>query len=173
MKSIVLFATRHGNTRRVAETIGVALERYGTVQVLSLVDAGAPPDDTDLVLIGGPTEAHGLTPEVDEYFTRLPAGCLVDVMAAAFDTRLNWPHFVSGSAANAIARRLEMAGAEVLRPQGSFLVTMAPELRPGELARASDWGLDIGERAAATVARRHVATASGSAAAGVTRGGAS
>jgi hypothetical protein len=80
-------------------------------------------------------------------------------MAAAFDTRLNWPHFVSGSAADAIARRLEMAGAEVLRPQGSFLVTMKPELRPGELARASDWALDIGERAAATVARRHAAAA--------------
>ena len=29
MKSLVLYATRHGNPRRVAETIGVALERYG------------------------------------------------------------------------------------------------------------------------------------------------
>lgn len=159
MKSIVLFATRHGNTRRVAETIGVALERYGTVQVMGLVDAGTPPEDVDLLIVGGPTEAHGLTPDVDAYFSRLPAGGLENVMAAAFDTRLNWPHFVSGSAADAIARRLEMAGAEVLRPQGSFLVTMKPELRPGELARASDWALDIGERAAATVARRHAAAA--------------
>jgi hypothetical protein len=73
---------------------------------------------------------------------------------------------VSGSAADAIARRLEMAGAEVLRPQGSFLVTMKPELRPGELARASDWALDIGERAAATVARRHAAAAVPTAAGG-------
>jgi hypothetical protein len=40
-------------------------------------------------------------------------------------------------------------------------VTVTPELRPGELARASDWALDIGERAAATVARQRVATTSG------------
>ena len=161
MKSLILYATRHGNTRRVAETIGVALERYGSVQVLPLADAGVPPADVDLVLVGGPTEGHGLTPEVDAYFSGLPECCLEDVMAAAFDTRLNWPRFASGSAADAIARRLEMVGAEVLRPQGSFLVTMTPELRPGELARASDWALDIGERAAATVARQRVATTSG------------
>jgi hypothetical protein len=91
-------------------------------------------------------------------------------MAAAFDTRLNWPRFASGSAADAIARRLEMVGAEVLRPQGSFLVTMKPELRPGELARASDWGLDIGERAAASVVRRHSVVPEAQAAAGAAAG---
>jgi flavodoxin len=167
MKSIVLFATRHGNTRQVAEAIGVALERYGSVAVSALLDAPAPADDVDLVLVGGPTEAHGLTPDVDHYFERLPAGCLEGVMAAAFDTRLKWPRFASGSAADAIARRLEMAGADVLRPQGSFLVTTKPELRPGELARASDWALDVGERAAGSVARRG-ATVAGSAGAGGT-----
>ena len=162
MKSLVLFATRHGNTRRVAETIGVALERYGSVGVRGLADAEpALAEGADLVLVGGPTEAHGLTPEVDAFFERLPENGLEHVMAAAFDTRLNWPHFVSGSAADAIARRLEMAGAEVLRPQGSFLVTMTPELRPGELARASDWALDIGERAAGTIARRLITVPSG------------
>jgi flavodoxin len=154
MKSLVLYATRHGNTRRVAEAIGIALERYGSVTTSLIGPAVKIPPDTDLVVVGGPTEAHGATPELREFMDGLPAAALDDVMSAAFDTRLNWPHWASGSAAEAIASRLDEAGAEVLRPFGSFLVTMEPHLRDGELARASDWALDLGERAAATVVRR-------------------
>ena len=152
MKSLVLYATRHGNTRRVAETIGVALERYGSVTVSELAHAPAL-DDVDLLLVGGPTEGHGPTPEVTRYLEAMPSGSLHGVLAAGFDTRLKWPHFLSGSAGDVISHRLEVAGADVLRPEGSFLVTMEPRLRYGELARASDWALDIGERAAGILAR--------------------
>ena len=155
MKSLVLYATRHGNTRMVADTIGIALQRYGDAVVRGIDQADAFRADVDLVVIGGPTEAHGATPEVKRYIELLPAGAMDDVMAAAFDTRLKWPQWASGSAAESIAQLLEEAGVVVLKPLGSFLVTMEPHLREGELARASDWALDLGERAAGTVARRH------------------
>jgi flavodoxin len=163
MKSLVLYATRHGNTQLVANTIGIALERYGSVEVTPLAEARERLD-CDLLVVGGPTEGHGPTPEVEHYLKALDPHALRGLMAAAFDTRLKWPRFISGSAAGTIAQRLDAAGAEVLWPPGSFLVTMEPRLRLGELARASDWALDIGERAAGTVARRHAVRPVGSAA---------
>jgi flavodoxin len=166
VRSLVLYATRHGNTHRVAEAVAVALGRYGPAETRrigerGLTPADAVPADVDLLVIGGPTEAHGATPEVAAFIEQLPAGALMDVMTAAFDTRLNWPHWASGSAGEAIAQLLEAADATVLRPLGSFLVTMEPDLRNGELARASDWALELGERAAATVIRRHAMVQAG------------
>ena len=152
MKSLVVYATRHGNTEKVADTIGVALERYGTVTVSELEHAPSV-EDVDLLVVGGPTEGHGPTPEVTRYLEAMAPGSLYGVLAAGFDTRLKWPQFLSGSAADVISHRLQVAGADVLRPEGSFLVTMEPRLRYGELARASDWALDIGERAAGMLAR--------------------
>ena len=59
----------------------------------------------------------------------------------AFDTRLNKPVLLVGSAARGIARRRRQHGyAPAAAPQ-SFLVEGAPgPLRAGELERAADWG---------------------------------
>ncbi len=144
MKSLVIYATRTGNTRRVAEAIATELTLRGDVDVVPIAETRArPPDDVDLVVIGGPTEQHAATPDVVAFFDRLPANALSGLLAAAFDTRLSWPRWLSGSAATRIADSLHRAGARVVLPPESFIVSRKPALEPGELERAADWAREL------------------------------
>lgn len=144
MKSLVVYVSHKGNTQRVAEAIGNVLAASGTVDVLPVEEA--PPimeEDVDLLVIGGPTEGHGMTSEMSDFLDRLDVASVRGRAVAAFDTRVNWPRILSGSAADGIARRLETAGAMVIEPQGSFIVSNEPELLPGELERAMEWAESV------------------------------
>jgi flavodoxin len=147
MNAVVLYATRSGNTRRVAEAIAEGLGAAGPVDV-QCVDAGpgAIPADADLVVLGGPTEGRHMTPQMLEFIARLPAESVRGRAAAAFDTRVDWPRWLSGSAADDIRRELERRGARGPIPSESFIVTMKPEIRPGELDRARAWGASLAVR---------------------------
>jgi hypothetical protein len=89
-----------------------------------------------------------VTPPVVEFFDRLAPGSLRGIPAAAFDTRLDWPRLLSGSAASKIAERLRQEGARLIQPEGSFLVSRKPELERGELERASAWALALADELA-------------------------
>ena len=146
MKSVVVYGSRSGNTRRIAEAIAVALEEYGPVRILAAEDASATVwDHCDLLIVGGPTEGRHATPPVRAFFDRLPAHALRGLDAAAFDTRLDWPRLLSGSAATMIRRCLTDAGANVVVPAESFKVTQKPSLRYGEIERAPIWARTVAE----------------------------
>lgn len=156
MRSVVVYGSRSGNTRRIAEAIAAALEAFGPVRILAAEDASATVwDHCDLLVVGGPTERRHMTPPVDAFFGRLPVGALRGIRAAAFDTRLPWPRVLSGSAATGIARRLRDAGADVVVPPESFKVSQRPRLLYGEFERAPLWA-----RAVADAARRSPASTS-------------
>ena len=80
-----------------------------------------------------------MTPDMRSYLDRLDAASVRARPVAAFDTRVNWPRLLSGSAASGIAKRLEAAGARLVAPEGSFIVDTQPDLLPGELDRARAW----------------------------------
>jgi flavodoxin len=143
MRSLVVYVTHKGNTQRVAEAIAEVLREKGQVQLLPAEEAPASFGEVDLLLVGGPTEGHGMTPEQRAYLDRIEAGSLRGRAVAAFDTRLKWPRLLSGSAADGTAERLEAAGARVIGPQGSFLVSTEPALLDGELQRARAWAATI------------------------------
>jgi flavodoxin len=153
MNSIVIYGSRTGNTRRIAETIAGVLRQRGEVQLLLAEDA--PPTvsrDADLLVVGGPTEGHTMTPAVLRCLDGMGSAGLRGVMAAAFDTRVRWPRWLSGSAAAAIARTLRRHGARVIGPEGSFIVTMrGPALEPGELERATSWAAALAEATSAAL----------------------
>ena len=98
MRSLVVYVTHKGNTQRVAEAIAEVLREKGQVQLLPAEEAPASFDEVDLLLVGGPTEGHGMTPEQRAYLDRIEAGSLRDRPVAAFDTRLKWPRRLSSSA---------------------------------------------------------------------------
>jgi flavodoxin len=148
LKILVTYATRHGNTRRIAEAVAHALEARGDVRLVPVEELTMVGADVDLFVVGGPTEGHGMTPPVVAFFDRLGPGALRGISAAAFDTRLDWPHLLSGSAAAGIAKRLRQEGARMMEPEGSFLVSRKPELEPGELERASAWALTLADQLA-------------------------
>lgn len=144
MRSVVIYGSRSGNTRRVAEAISGALEPYGPVTLVPVEEASATVwDHCDLLIVGGPTEGRHATPPVHAFFERLPAHALRGIDAAAFDTRLDWPLLLSGSAAGQIRRWLIEAGANMVASPESFHVRSRPELCDGELERAPIWARKI------------------------------
>ncbi|MGD8683016.1 MAG: flavodoxin domain-containing protein [Chloroflexota bacterium] len=146
MRSTIVYGSRSGNTRRVARAIADALAPYGPVEVVAAEHASATVwDHCDLLVVGGPTEGRHATPPVRAFFDRLPAHALRGLLAAAFDTRLDWPRVLSGSAAREIRRHLVEAGATMLVPPESFLVSSRPKLQDGELERAAVWARRVAE----------------------------
>ena len=145
MKSIVIYASRYGNTQRIAEAITEALQTHGEAQLFP-ADEALPvlPKGVDLVVIGGPTEVHRMTKPVVRLFERMERGMLQGMAAAAFDTRLRGSRLLTGSAGSGVARKLRRAGARLIVPEASFFVksradSEQPELEPGELERAAVW----------------------------------
>jgi flavodoxin len=148
MNSVVIYASRYGNTRQVAEAIAAELQSWGAAQVFAIEQASLSlPAGTNLIVVGGPTEVHGMTYPVRDFFAVMAPGAFGTIAAAAFDTRLKAPTWVSGSAAIAIEHRLRRAGAHLLVPSESFFVERAegsasdepPHLLAGEMERATRW----------------------------------
>ena len=146
MKIVVIYATRSGNTKRVADAVAGVLGERGTVEIHSVDDAPRDLRDFDLVVIGGPTEAHGMTPLMKGYLDAIDAASVKDRPCAAFDTRLAWPRVLAGSAAEGIARWLREHDASVVASPESFIVSMKPELQPGELEHAHRWARAIAQQ---------------------------
>lgn len=140
MKIAVVYGSRSGNTRLIAETVAEALRPRGDVALLS-AEAAELPLGTELLIVGGPTEGHQMTPPVKAFLDRLPR--LQGIQVAAFDTRLRWPIWLSGSAARGIADRLHDLGGVLVAEPESFLVSREPKLYPGEADRARAWALAL------------------------------
>lgn len=154
MRSLVIYASRYGNTQRIAEAIADALHARGEVELLPADEAPAvTPEGIDLIVIGGPTEGHRMTPPLVQLFAGMPRGSLRGKAAAAFDTRIQIARWLSGSAAVGISRKLRRLGARMIAPEESFFVAWradhakdeAPELLAGELARARVWAASLAD----------------------------
>ena len=141
MKTLVVYGSRYGNTEKVAVAISAGLRSTGAVDLLSVEKAQAVRlHDYDLVVVGGPTEAHGATEPITEYIDEI-GDAFSGITVATFDTRLRWPKWMSGSAADSVASQLESFGANLVIPPISFIVAGKPAvLEPGELERAEAWG---------------------------------
>jgi flavodoxin len=149
MNALVVYDSVYGNTEQVARAIGAALAAHGPSEVRPVAQAEPIPPGTDLLVIGGPTHAHGMDKSLRTYLDRLPADAVSGVAVAAFDTRLGWPVVLSGSAARGIAKRLGRMGGRVLVEPGSFVVKGGEgPLAEGELARATRWAEELAAAAA-------------------------
>jgi hypothetical protein len=157
MRAWIVVESSFGNTREIAGAVAEGLGRYMTVDVRDVGDApGTVDDDVDLLVVGGPTHALGMSrPGTRGDAARqagLPAAADVGVrewlesgptgirQVAAFDTRID-KKWVPGSAAHGIAKRLRRLGGTLVAKPESFRVTGTPgPLAGGELDRARRWG---------------------------------
>ena len=168
-RALVIYESMYGNTEQIARAIGEGLAERMQVDV---VEVGVAPTtlaaDVGLVVVGGPTHAFGMSRPgtrvsaakeaesplvssgigVREWLEALeqPAEPLV---AAAYDTHVDHPKLLRhvGSAAAAIAKRLEKLGIEAVAEPEHFWVAGTPgPLRDGELQRAHDFGRSLTER---------------------------
>ncbi len=144
MKALVIYDSKFGNTKLLASEISHVLSEYGEVNMVYAPEVDPTIfESVDLLVVGGPTQAHGLSPDMKQLLEDIPSG---DKMgggpsALAFDTRLDWPTWLSGSASSKIAHALEKLGYTLLAPPESFTVkgTSVPELLEGEKDRARAW----------------------------------
>ena len=62
MKSVVIYDSQFGNTQALAEAIAAELKAAGAVEVENARTGPVElPSDVVLVVVGGPTQAHGVT----------------------------------------------------------------------------------------------------------------
>ncbi len=165
VRAVVIYESMFGCTRAIADAIARGLSTAVEVQLVRAADVTPETlHGISLVVVGAPTQGHGLPrsttrrgaldyvrksdelvklePGADSAagvrewlatFRELPIG------AAAFDTKVDGPTFLTGRASRGIARRLKSRGALLIAPAESFLVNKN-KLLPGELQRACQWG---------------------------------
>jgi hypothetical protein len=176
MKAVVVYESMYGNTHLVADAIASGL-REGSLEDVTVV----PIDDAeeslvagaDVVVVGGPTHAHGMSrpstrraavdaarkPESDlvldddaegpglrDWFDSLAK---LATNAAAFDTRVKIPAPLSGRASKGIAKRLRQHGCTLVVEPESFLVTKENHLVDDEAEHARTWGVRLADAMAA------------------------
>jgi hypothetical protein len=168
MQAVVVYESMYGNTHLIADAIGAGLGTAFDVSVVPVSQASsAVLDGADLVVIGGPTHAHGmsrastrkgavqaadkpaspLTVEPDALGPGLREwlGSLgrYAARAAAFDTRVHGPAALTGRASKGIAHVLRAHGFDLVAEPESFLVTKQDRLEPQETDRAREWGAKL------------------------------
>jgi flavodoxin len=150
MESLVVYDSKFGNTKKVAEAIADGLAGHGPVRLLGLDKL--PPQNlgpVDLLFIGGPTQAHAMTARMRQFVDTLSAGPANGMAVASFDTRLRMPAVISGSAAKTIARKLRRGGVRIFAAPESFFVRGSPpQLEEGETERAANWAKSVVDRLA-------------------------
>lgn len=174
MRSVVVYESMYGNTHLIAEAVGAGLRAAGDSEVVPVEKADlALARGADLLVVGGPTHAHGMTraqtrvaavaaaekpgagltvdpdaegPGLRDWLDGTEAlGCAV----AAFDTRFDLPAAITGRASKGIAKRLRHLGGHLVADPESFFVSRQSHLEPDEEDRARSWGVEL----AASVSR--------------------
>ena len=168
MRAVVVYESMYGNTHQVADAIGAGLKSAFDVSVVPVSEVSAAVlADADLVVVGGPTHAHGMSrastrkaaveaadkpvgglkvepdaagPGLREWFDSLGH---YEVKAAAFDTKMHGPAALTGRASRGVTRLLRAHGFDVVAEPESFLVTKQDRLDPEETTRARDWGTKL------------------------------
>lgn len=170
MRAVVVYESMFGNTHLVADAVAKGLGESGEVEVMPVGQVSeAVIDAADLVVVGGPTHAHGMsrvnTRKGAPSYTEKPGSDLSlepgfespglrdwlgslaehDTKAAAFDTRFKAPAALTGQASKGIARALRSHGFEIVGQPESFFVDKQSHLKSGEEARAQRWGAHLAD----------------------------
>jgi flavodoxin len=138
MNSLVIYDSNFGNTKMIAEAIGMGL---GASSRVIFVKAVKKDDlqDVQLLVIGSPINGWRATKEIQKLLADLQKSNHTGLRVAAFDTRMKV--FYSGNAARRIAQDLEKTGAKlILPPEGFYVKGKSGPLVASERARAEHWG---------------------------------
>jgi flavodoxin len=156
MKAMVVYDSTYGNTGKIAEAIGKALDPQEDVEVVRVGEV--KPEQLaglTLLIVGSPTQRFNPTGATTRFLKGIPKNGLEGVKVAAFDTRFTESKIeqirilaffvrIFGYAAKPIADRLEKKGAELaVPPEGFYVDDTEGPLLEGELERAAGWAKKI------------------------------
>jgi Flavodoxin len=176
MDVLIIYESLYGNTQAIAGAIADGLREAAEADVAVVAAPQVSGDrlvTAGLLVIGGPTHVHGMTsarsrqaaqrdaakhhlPEPDvtqpamrDWFDDIAPGD--GRRAAAFDTRIDKPKILTGSAAHGIADRLRRHGYDVVDEQSFLVEGTAGPIHEGELDRAHAWGRTLAARVTTAV----------------------
>ena len=146
MNALVVYYSKFGNTKRVAEAIAETWQSAGSIRVMSADQLTASDiNNVDLLVVGTPTHLANLPKELRPILKALPKRVLKGVRVAAFDTsyKMNW--FVNlFTAAKPLNRKLrQLGGKQIVPPKSFFVVEKQGPLYEGEIERAKTWAETI------------------------------
>jgi flavodoxin len=153
MKTLIVYFSKFGNTKKVAETIAETMARAGDAHAISIDQLTASDlDQVDLVVMGSPTHYQNLPKAVRSVLKALPRGILVGKSVAAFDTSLEmWGPLMLLTAAHRLLPILrKLGGKRVVKPETFFVEKSDSQyegeidlLYDGEIERAKEWAVAI------------------------------
>lgn len=159
MNTLVVFDSQFGNTEKIARQIAQTLAAFGSARAIRVTEVG--PNElagVELLVVGSPTQAWNTTSAMKDFFTHLKPELARELVFAVFDTRVDKPRLITGSAAYTMAKQLKRLGVTMLLKPECFLVTgMEGPLAVGETNRAAAWALTLHDEFEARVEPRVMA----------------
>jgi flavodoxin I len=156
MDCLIVYDTVYGNTEQVARAIADALTPAHSVRLIRADQiVRLDTSSIDLLIAGGPTHRHRISPKIAAVLKATPRGALKGIKVVAFDTRYRMAAWLSGSAASDIARHLRKLGGSLqASPESFFMERDVPprgekrrhnleRLEAGEIERAAKWIVEI------------------------------
>jgi flavodoxin len=151
MNTVVIYFSKFGHTRRIADTIAEVFSSAGSVELMAH-DKVEPEHlvKANLVVMGTPTHRMNMPEVVRPFFDRLPRRILRGKAVAAFDTSYkmadrNSPAWLARfTAAPKLARKLRRLGGKCSAPPETFFVKdREGPLYEGEIQRAGRWATSL------------------------------
>lgn len=151
-EKLVIYDSFFGNTAKIAEAIGEALD---DTRVIKVSDASHTDlENVKVLFVGSPTRIFRPSPAIMSFLRGLEKNTLSGVKGAVFDTRIPIDQTDSGFlkmlikilgyADAKIAKALTKAGADLaLELEGFGVSGTEGPLIEGELERAQDWARKI------------------------------
>ncbi len=152
MKTLVVYFSKFGNTKRIAEAIAEVMRQAGEARAVSIDQLAASDlEGVDLVVVGSPTHGFTVPPEVRSAFEALSQGILAGKSVAVFDTTVKpWPLRLMRASPKLLRQLQKLGGKPIVRAQTFFVQTRNPQksgeidlLLEGELDRARKWAGEI------------------------------
>jgi flavodoxin len=141
MKTLVLFDSNLGNTKKIAETIAGELGNNTEVKSIDGLDKQQW-QGVDFLIVGSPIIGWKPTERMQGFLNGLKVGELNGIKATTFDTRVKL--FIHGDAKEKLAKKLQSLGAEIFTESQAFYVKgKQAYLLEGEIERAKEWAKTI------------------------------
>lgn len=152
MKTLIVYDSYYGNTKKMAEELKKGIE--GEVVVLNASDAIKENiKEVDYLIIGSPTRAFSATSNIKKFIKNNKKTNFDKMKIAVFDTRMNVDEapkilkFLAskfGFATNKMEKWLLKAGGKIaIKSEGFFVTEIQGPLKEGEIDRAKTWLVQI------------------------------
>jgi len=151
MKVWIIYDSFFGNTEKIANAVGNALEPQHEVRISRVSDVKPVGfQGVDLLILGSPTRGFKPSELTQAFLASLTAGSLKGARVAAFDTRADMAtqksaffrfigKFFRYAAQPMGAALVKAGGDQVQPPAGFFIEASEGPLRTGEMERAAAW----------------------------------